>query len=156
MIYKVSFLCVISFFTHCFYQSCLLCRLVSLLFCLCRGVLCLSIVTSTFLFSTEFNSDSFGIRTMIIKENYNVPTLVGEIQKIHRQEPVLRPPVDFIYIASLLNRHGIICNPCHAVKARHCLVCHAAPRVMVPDSRGCGSEMNLGTKHPLIVRNCDG
>lgn len=49
------------------------------------------------------------------------------------------PPVDFIYIASLLNRHGISCNPCHAVKARHCLVCHAAPRVMVPDSRGCGS-----------------
>ena len=51
----------------------------------------------------------------------------------------LLPPVDFIYIASLLNRHGISCNPCHAVKARHCLVCHAAPRVMVPDSRGCGS-----------------
>lgn len=65
----------------------------------------------------------------------------------------LLPHVDFIYI---LNRHGISCNPCHAVKARHCLVCHAAPRVMVPDSRGCGSEMNLGTKHPLIVRNCDG
>ena len=64
---------------------------------LCRGVLCLSIVTSTFLFSTEFNSDSYGIRTMIIKENYNVPTLVGEIQKIHRQEAVLRPD-DFIYI----------------------------------------------------------
>ena len=51
----------------------------------------------------------------------------------------LLPPVDFLYIASLLNRHGISCNPCHAVKARHCLVCHAAPRVMVPDSRGCGS-----------------
>ena len=51
----------------------------------------------------------------------------------------LLPPVNFIYIASLLNRHGISCNPCHAVKARHCLVCHAAPRVMVPDSRGCGS-----------------
>ena len=51
----------------------------------------------------------------------------------------LLPPVDFIYIASLLNRHWISCNPCHAVKARHCLVCHAAPRVMVPDSRGCGS-----------------
>ena len=51
----------------------------------------------------------------------------------------LLPPVDFIYIASLLNRHGISCNPCHAVKARHCLVCHATPRVMVPDSRGCGS-----------------
>ena len=67
----------------------------------------------------------------------------------------LLPPVDFIYIASLLNRHGISCNPCHAVKARHCLVCHAAPHVMVPDSRGCGSEMNLGTKHPLIVC-CDG
>ena len=48
----------------------------------------------------------------------------------------LLPPVDFIYI---LNRQGISCNPCHAVKARHCLVCHAAPRVMVPDSRGCGS-----------------
>ena len=64
---------------------------------------------------------------------------MGAIQKIHRQEPVLRPLVDFIYIASLLNRHGISCNPCHAVKARHCLVCHAAPRVMVPDSRGCGS-----------------
>ena len=51
----------------------------------------------------------------------------------------LLPPVDFIYIASFLNRHGISCNPCHAVKAQHCLVCHAAPRVMVPDSRGCGS-----------------
>lgn len=49
------------------------------------------------------------------------------------------PPVDFIYIASFLNRHGISCNPCHAVKAQHCLVCHATPRVMVPDSRGCGS-----------------
>lgn len=33
---------------------------------------------------------------MIIKENYNVPTLVGEIQKIHRQEAVLLPD-DFIY-----------------------------------------------------------
>ena len=63
----------------------------------------------------------------------------AKYMKIHRQEPVLRPLVDFIYIASLLNRHGISCNPCHAVKARHCLVCHAAPRVMVPDSRGCGS-----------------
>ena len=115
------------------------CWFVSFLFLLCRGVLCSFIATSTFFFSTEFNSDSFGIRTMIIKENYNVPTLVGEIQKIHRQEPVLRPPVDFIYIASLLNRHGISCNPCHAVKARHCLVCHAAPRVMVPDPLGCGS-----------------
>ena len=62
----------------------------------------------------------------------------GRTQKIHRQE-AYSPPVDFIYIASLLNRHGISCNPCHAVKARHCLVCHAAPRVMVPDSRGCGS-----------------
>lgn len=51
----------------------------------------------------------------------------------------LLPPVDFIYIASFLNRHGISCNPCHAIKAQHCLVCHAAPRVMVPDSRGCGS-----------------
>ena len=68
---------------------------------LCRGVLCLSIVTSTFLLSIEFNSDSFGIRTMIIKENYNVPTLVGKIQKIHRQEPVLRPPVDFLYISHI-------------------------------------------------------
>ena len=58
----------------------------------------------------------------------------------------LLPPVDFIYIASLLNRHGISCNPCHAVKARHCLVCHAAPRVMVPDSRGCGSA--AGASHP--------
>ena len=45
----------------------------------------------------------------------------------------------FIYIAYLLNRHGISCNPCHAEKARHCLVCHAAPRGMVPDSCGCGS-----------------
>lgn len=59
--------------------------------------------------------------------------------QIHRQEPVFGPPVDFIYIAYLLNRHGISCNPCHAVKARHCLVCHAAPRGMVPDSCGCGS-----------------
>ena len=72
------------------------CWFVSLLFCLRRGVLCLSIVTSTFLLSIEFHSDSFGIRTMIIKENYNVPTLVGEIQKIHRQEAVLLPD-DFIY-----------------------------------------------------------
>ena len=78
----------------------------------------------------------------------------GRTQKMHRQEAYC--PMSIIYIASLLNRHGISCNPCHAVKARHCLVCHAAPRVMVPDSRGCGSEMNLGTKHPLIVRNCDG
>ena len=45
----------------------------------------------------------------------------------------------FIYIAYLLNRHGNSCNPCHAEKARHCLVCHAAPRGMVPNSRGCGS-----------------
>ena len=65
-------------------------------FLLRRGVLCLSIVTSTFLLSIEFNSDSFGIRTIIIKENYNVPTLVGEIQKIHRQEAVLLPD-DVIY-----------------------------------------------------------
>ena len=69
---------------------------VSYLLFLCRGVLCLSIVASTFLLSIEFNSDSFGIRTMIIIENYNVPTLVGEIQKIHRQEAVLLPD-DFIY-----------------------------------------------------------
>ena len=72
------------------------CWFVSLLFCLRRGVLCLLIVASAFLLSIEFNSDSFGIRTMIIKENYNVPTLVGEIQKIHRQEAVLLPD-DFIY-----------------------------------------------------------
>ena len=61
----------------------------------------------------------------------------GRTQKMHRQEAYC--PMSIIYIASLLNRHGISCNPCHAVKARHCLVCHAAPRVMVPDSRGCGS-----------------
>ena len=88
---------MIHVITLCSDQSCLLCRLVSFLFCLRRGVLCLFIVASTFLLSIEFNSDSFGIRTMIIKENYNVPTLVGEIQKIHRQEAVLRPD-DFIYI----------------------------------------------------------
>ena len=132
-----------------------LCRFVSFLFCLRRGVLCLSIVASTFLLSIEFNSDSFGLRTMIIKENYNVPAHAGEHRKFIDRRPIA-PCRFYIYIASLLNRHGISCNPCHAVKARHCLVCHAAPRVMVPDSRGCGSEMNLGTKHPLIVRNCDG
>lgn len=119
----------------------------SFLFCLRRGVLCLSIVASTFLLSIEFNSDSLKRITMcpLMRANTENSSTGG-----------LLPPVDFLYIASLLNRHGISCNPCHAVKARHCLVCHAAPRVMVPDSRGCGSEMNLGTKHPLIVRNCDG
>ena len=132
-------------------------RFVSFLFCLRRGVLCLSIVASTFLLSIsiEFNSDSFGLRTIIIKENYNVSAHAGEHRKFIDRRPIA-PCRFYIYIASLLNRHGISCNPCHAVKARHCLVCHAAPRVMVPDSRGCGSEMNLGTKHHLIVRNCDG
>ena len=115
-----------------------LCRFVSFLFCLRRGVLCLSIVASTFLLSIEFNSDSFGLRTMIIKENYNVPAHAGEHRKFIDRRPIA-PCRFFIYIASLLNRHGISCNPCHAVKARHCLVCHAAPRVMVPDSRGRGS-----------------
>ena len=85
------------------------------------------------------------------REKYKCPPMRANIE--NTSTGGLLPPVDFIYI---LNRHGISCNPCHAVKARHCLVCHAAPRVMVPDSRGCGSEMNLGTKHPLIVRNCDG
>ena len=64
---------------------------------------------------------------------------MGAIQKIHRQEPAQASCRFFIYIAYLLNRHGNSCNPCHAEKARHCLVCHAAPRGMVPDSRGCGS-----------------
>ena len=81
-----------------------------------------------------------------------MPAHAGEHRKFIDRRPIA-PCRFFIYIASLLNRHGISCNPCHAVKARRCLVCHAAPRVMVPDSRGCGSEMNLGTKHPLIVRN---
>ena len=62
----------------------------------------------------------------------------------------LLPPVDFIYIASLLNRHGISCNPCHAVKARHCLVCHAAPRVMAPDPLGRGQKWILGWNTPLL------
>lgn len=115
-----------------------LCRFVPFLFCLRRGVLCLSIVASTFLLSIEFNSDSFGLRTIIIKENYNVPAHAGEHRKYIDRRPIA-PCRFYIYIASLLNRHGISCNPCHAVKARHCLVCHAAPRVMVPDSRGCGS-----------------
>ena len=115
-----------------------LCRFVSFLFCLRRGVLCLSIVASTFLLSIEFNSDSFGLRTIIIKENYNVSAHAGEHRKFIDRRPIA-PCRFYIYIASLLNRHGISCNPCHAVKARHCLVCHAAPRVMVPDSRGCGS-----------------
>ena len=95
-------------------------------------------VASTFLLSIEFNSDSFGLRRMIIKENYNVPAHAGEHRKFIDRRPIA-PCRFYIYIASLLNRHGISCNPCHAVKARHCLVCHAAPRVMVPDSRGCGS-----------------
>ena len=65
----------------------------------------------------------------------------------------LLPPVDFIYIASLLNRHGISCNPCHAVKARHCLVCHATPRVMVPDSRGCGA-VGVKRRNTLCLGDC--
>lgn len=67
-----------------------------------------------------------------------MPAHAGEHRKYIDRRPIA-PCRFFIYIASLLNRHGIRCNPCHAVKARHCLVCHAAPRVMVPDSRGCGS-----------------
>ena len=137
MIYKVSFLCVISFFTHCFYQSCLLCRLVSLLFCLCRGVLCLSIVTSTFLFSTEFNSDSFGIRTMIIKENYNVPTLVGEIQKIHRQEAVLHPD-DFIYIRHETSCYHVPISPSPSTTPLN--VTRSRPRRLAPDPLGRGQK----------------
>lgn len=57
----------------------------------------------------------------------------------------LLPPVDFLYI-----RHEISCNPCHAVKARHCLVCHAAPRVMVPDPLGRGQKWILGRNTPLL------
>ena len=71
------------------------------------------------------------------REKYKCPPMRANIE--NTSTGGLLPPVDFLYIASLLNRHGISCNPCHAVKARHCLVCHAAPRVMVPDSRGCGS-----------------
>ena len=89
---------------------------------------------------------------MIIKENYNVPTLVGEIQKIHRQEAVLHPD-DFIYI-----RHETSCyhvpispspstTPLNATRSR--------PRRLAPDPLGRGQYEN-GTKHPLIVRNCDG
>lgn len=114
-------------------------RFVSFLFCLRRGVLCLSIVASTFLLSIEFNSDSFGLRTIIIKENYNVSAHAGEHRKFIDRRPIA-PCRFYIYIASLLNRHGISCNPCHAVKARHCLVCHAAPRVMAPDPLGRGQK----------------
>ena len=124
-------------------------RFVSFLFCLRRGVLCLSIVASTFLLSIEFNSDSFGLRTIIIKENYNVSAHAGEHRKFIDRRPIA-PCRFYIYIASLLNRHGISCNPCHAVKARHCLVCHAAPRVMAPDPLGRGQKWILGWNTPLL------
>ena len=106
-------------------------------------------VASTFLLSIEFNSDSFGLRTIIIKENYNVPAHAGEHRKCIDRRPIA-PCRFFIYVASLLNRHGISCNPCHAVKARHCLVCHAAPRVMVPDPLGRGQKWILGRNTPLL------
>ena len=89
---------------------------------------------------------------MIIKENYNVPAHAGEHRKFIDRRPIA-PCRFFIYIASLLNRHGISCNPCHAVKARHCLVCHAAPRVMVPDSRGCGS-VRVKRRNTPCLGNC--
>lgn len=89
---------------------------------------------------------------MIIKENYNVPAHAGEHRKFIDRRPIA-PCRFFIYIASLLNRHGISYNPCHAVKARHCLVCHAAPRVMVPDSRGCGS-VRVKRRNTPCLGNC--
>ena len=69
-------------------------------FCLRRGVLCLSIVASTFLLSIEFNSDSFELRTIIIKENYNVPAYAGEHRKYIDRRPIA-PCRFYIYRISL-------------------------------------------------------
>ena len=81
-----------------------------------------------------------------------MPAHAGEHRKFIDRRPIA-PCRFYIYIASLLNRHGISCNPCHAVKARHCLVCHATPRVMVPDSRGCGS-VRVKRRNTLCLGDC--
>ena len=53
-----------------------------------------------FLLSIEFNSDSFGLRTMIIKENYNVTAHAGEHRKFIDRRPIA-PCRFYIYRISL-------------------------------------------------------
>ena len=116
-----------------------LCRFVSFLFCF-------ETIPSKGSRLSFFNKYMF--TKNVQREKYKCPLMRANTE--NSSTGGLLPPVDFIYIASLLNRHGISCNPCHAVKARHCLVCHAAPRVMAPDPLGRGQKWILGWNTPLL------
>ena len=101
-------------------------RFVSFLFCLRRGVLCLSIVASTFLLSIEFNSDSLKRITMC-------PPM-RQTQKIHRQEAYC--PLSIFYIhdmrsAVIMSQFTPSTAPLNATRP--------CPRKSAPDPLGCGS-----------------
>lgn len=80
------------------------CRFVSFLFCLRRGVLCLSIVASTFLLSIEFNSDSLKRITMC-------PPMRANTEKTSTGG--LLPPVDFLYTRHEISCHHVPIYPQH-------------------------------------------
>ena len=78
-----------------------------------------------------------GSRTFFIKENYNVPTLVGEIQKIHRQEAVLHPD-DFIYIRHETSCYHVPISPSPSTTPLN--VTRSRPRRLAPDPLGRGQK----------------
>ena len=83
---------------------------------------------------------------MIIKENYNVPTLVGEIQKIHRQEAVLRPD-DFIYIRHETSCYHVPISPSPSTTPLNAT--RPCNRTSAPDPLGRGQHV-LGRNTPLL------
>ena len=76
---------------------------------------------------------------------------MGAIQKIHRQEAVLRP-VDFIYIYDM--RSAVIMSQSPFPSTTPLNATRPCNRTSAPDPLGRGQYEN-GTKHPLIVC-CDG